>query len=119
MNDRKENMFLKDLNVQLKNKETDNRSKFSEASTSGYYFGKSIIEMIDSLNMSDEEKDDFLKGLNKIIFKEIRLIYEATRNLPNRNHDQENYESGNHRDRRNYQEEDNHQITIKRRSDSF
>ena len=110
-------MSLRDLNVRLKNKEIE-RPKFSEASTSGYYFGKSIIEMINSLNMGDGEKDDFLKGLNKIIFKEIRLINGETQNQPNGARYQENHESENHHDCRNYQEEDN-RVIIKRRSDSF
>lgn len=68
-------MSLREVNTRLKKQDfEEERPRFSEASTSGFNFGRSIIAMINSLNMSDNEKDEFIRGLNKILFKEVRII---------------------------------------------
>lgn len=48
-------------------------SDFSPMSSQGFFFGKSIASMINNMPISEEEKEEFIKGLNRAIFKEVRI----------------------------------------------
>jgi len=49
------------------------RSDFSPMSSQGFFLGKSIASMINNMPISEEEKEEFIKGLNRAIFKEVRI----------------------------------------------
>ena len=67
---------LQNVNLHLRNnerKDDSNAQEFYPASErAGFNYGKSISKMVSSLSMSERDKDEFMRGINKAIFKSLK-----------------------------------------------
>ncbi|MBF0554414.1 MAG: hypothetical protein HQK96_07675 [Nitrospirae bacterium] len=59
-------------NQNYKPNDFEEREFYSADERAGYNYGRSIVKMICSIGIPEKAEEDFLKGINKVIFRELK-----------------------------------------------